>query len=138
MFESSDLSNTETDEKLVSLILAIRPDAKLIYFFGSRAHNEEHKNSDWDIAVMCSSKLAPLDRFECANALANELNAEVDWVDLLDASTVLQMQIIQNGRLLYDKGAQDTFENKVFAMYADNQERRTDIMKAFKKELGNG
>lgn len=126
------------DEILINTIRAIKPDVQLIYFFGSRSNGQEHSQSDWDLAVMCSHKLTPLERFECANKMANTLNAEVDWVDLLEASTVLQMQIIQQGRVLLNNGAQDTFENQVFAMYAELQESRAAIMKDFVEDLTNG
>ena len=127
-----------SDESLIEHIRAIKPDVQLIYFFGSRSNGQENAHSDWDLAVMCAHKLTPLERFECANSMANRLNAEVDWVDLLDASTVLQMQIIQQGRVLLDNGAQDTFENQVFAMYAELQESRADILKDFEEGVNNG
>lgn len=121
-----------TNDKLVTLIKQHCPGVKLIYLFGSRAKGEHSTASDWDIAVLPEHKLMPIERWQISQALANHLHAEVDFIDLLDTTTVLQMQVIANGTLLFDKN-QDAalFEMQVYSMYGRLQESRKDIIEKF-------
>jgi hypothetical protein len=59
--------------------------------------------------------------------LAAQLGRDVDLIDLAGASTVMAMQVITGGRLLYDdaSGLRDRFEDLTFSAYARlNEERR--------------
>jgi len=62
----------------------------------------------------------------------SHLNADVDLVELLSASTVINMQVVSKGRLLYgDINIKDVYETKVYSMYGRLQESRQDIIEQF-------
>jgi len=124
--------------KIVNLITQHYPNTKLIYLFGSQASGQSTKSSDWDIAIFNSKKFEPLSRWDLSESLCSLLNSEVDLVDLLQASTVLQMQIISTGKLLYDaNNYADAFEMQVFSMYGHLQESRSEIIESFISETKN-
>lgn len=112
---------------------------ELVYLFGSRADDSGLKKSDWDIAILCEYALGPKDRWDMAQSLANELGVDVDLIDLLQASTVLQMEVVSKGiRLLGNQDIADIFETKVFSMYGRLQESRGDIIEQFLGGIKNG
>jgi len=119
-------------QKIVDFLRQGLPDIQLIYLFGSRADGSQKPNSDWDIALLGQQPLDNVQRWELAQELASLLNADVDLVDLLSASTVLNMQVVSKGRLLYGEiNIQDVFETKVYSMYGRLQESRQDIIEQF-------
>ncbi len=98
-----------------------------VYRFGSTAQGTATGSSDTDIAVLAQTRLAPQQRFDVQEALAEKLRHDVDLVDLAAASTVMAMQVIAGGRLLYESagGARGRFEDYTFSAYARlNEERR--------------
>ena len=105
---------------------------ELIYLFGSRATGQAIAPSDWDIAFKAHAKLPPLQRWEAQEALANALKREVDLIDLLDSSAVLQLQVIQSGQLLFgETECEDEFGMQVYSSYGDWQSRRKHIVQDF-------
>ena len=113
-------------------LLEALPEVKLVYLFGSRAKGTANGSSDWDIAVLPRGPLDNTQRWDLAQDLASKLGQDVDLVDLSGASTVLQMQVINDGQLLEgDKQEADVFETQVFSMYAHLQESRQDIVDEF-------
>ncbi len=125
-------------KKIVDLITQYYPNIKLIYLFGSQASGKVTQNSDWDIAILNDDKLTPLSRWELSESLCELLGSQVDLVDLLQASTVLQMQIISTGKLLYDvESYADPFEMQIFSMYGRLQESRSEIIEKFINETKN-
>jgi predicted nucleotidyltransferase len=124
------------NSELVSLIKQHLPSVTLIYLFGSRATNEARPSSDWDIAVMAEKKIPVSTLWELKELLANTCRAEVDLIDLLQSTTVLNVQIIERGQLLYDAfDAAMSFETRVLSMYGRLQEGREDIMTDFVAQL---
>ena len=74
-----------------------------------------------------------------AESLANELGVDVDLIDLLQASTVLQLEVVSKGiRLLGEQNIADIFETKVFSMYGRLQESRSGIIQKFLGDIKNG
>ena len=125
-------------KKIIDLITLHYPNVTVIYLFGSQASGKQTKNSDWDIALLTTRKLAPLARWELSESLCELLDSQVDLVDLLEASTVLQMQVITTGQVLFDKEPSAAlFEMQVFSMYGRLQEGRSDIIKQFINETKN-
>ena len=105
-------------------------DIKLIYLFGSQATNTSTIESDIDIAVLGRSKFDSVYRWQLQNELINELQCDVDLVDLLSASTVMQNQIIINGICIYDaENYAGLFEMQVMSMYQHLNDERADILK---------
>jgi predicted nucleotidyltransferase len=109
------------------------PDIKLLYLFGSHASNQANTHSDIDLAVLLPTKISTVSRWELQQKLSLEFNVDVDLIDLLSASTVMQNQIVNSGVCLYDasnhKGA---FEVQVMSMYQHLNEERSSVLTAFK------
>ena len=106
----------------------------MLYLFGSQASGDARPDSDWDIAFLADGDLDNVSRWHIAEELAAELGQDVDLVDLKEASTVLKMQIVQNGRLLYgDSLGADLFEASTMTQYGHLQESRADILKAYER-----
>ena len=120
--------------KLVQTVKNLAPDVRLIYLFGSQADGSSTPSSDIDIAVLLEKKLDPVARFDLEQTLAIELNQDVDLVDLLTASTVLQNQVIMHGSLLFgSENEQTKFEMQVMSMYQHLNEERADILREYLK-----
>ena len=121
-------------ENLTQTIKQLMPKARLVYLFGSQADDSATPSSDIDIAVLLEKKMDPIARFDLEQTLAIALNQDVDLVDLLTASTVLQNQVIMNGDLLFGgENEQTTFEMQVMSMYQHLNEERADILQEYLK-----
>lgn len=128
-----------SQHKLIIDHLSVLKDLELIYLFGSKADGSDTSGSDWDIAVLCKQALEATDRWQIAQSIANELGADVDLIDLQQASTVLQMEIVNKGLLLQgDKASADIYETKVYSMYGRLQESRNEIIEQFIGDIKNG
>jgi len=120
--------------KLVQTVKNLAPDVRLIYLFGSQADGSSTPSSDIDIAMLLEKKMNPVTRFDLEQTLAIELNQDVDLVDLLTASTVLQNQVIMHGSLLFgSENEQTKFEMQVMSMYQHLNEERADILREYLK-----
>ena len=110
---------------VLSLLTSRLSDLKLVYLFGSQASGEAIAGSDWDLAVLTGKRIDPLLRWELQQQLTQLLNADVDLVDLLDASTVLQMQVVSKGAVVLGNQHQaDAFAMQVYSMYGNLQDGR--------------
>ncbi|WMT19061.1 type VII toxin-antitoxin system MntA family adenylyltransferase antitoxin [Parageobacillus toebii] len=107
----------------------------VIYLFGSEAQQQARQDSDIDLAFLSERTLSHYERFMIAGELAAILNCDVDLVDLKEATTVFQSQVVGKGKVLYcaddDKKAQ--FEMKVFKEYAKLNEERAEILERIRK-----
>ena len=84
------------------------------------------------MAVLLPQQLCPIERFELQEKLAHQFKQDVDLVDLLSASTVLQHQVIQSGKLLWGNEEEQTrFEIQVLSMYQHLNEERSGILKQY-------
>lgn len=125
-------------QQIVDLIIDRYPTASAIYLFGSRATGQHKLNSDWDIGLLITEKLLPQERWNLSETLCELLNSQVDLVELLQASTVLQMQVITTGKILFHKQPiKANFEMQVFSMYGRLQESRGKIIEQFISETKN-
>jgi predicted nucleotidyltransferase len=123
-----------SQEKLIndirSLVLEQCQSIKLIYLFGSYANDQSNSQSDIDIAILGASKFDPVARWQWQNELAIALKNDVDLVDLLSASTVMQNQVIHHGMCIYDAANYAAlFEMQVMSMYQHLNVERADILK---------
>src|SRR5690606_3581963 len=102
---------SEAETLVVTELQNAFPDALGIYAFGSRVHGTANAQSDLDLAILVAGYSDPLQLFEMANQLADQLGYEVDLLDLRAASTVMQHQVITTGRRLWAKDMQaDLFD----------------------------
>lgn len=121
--------------KLVGILLKNIPNIRLIYLFGSQADGTSTAQSDIDIAVLLDRKIDPVVRYDLEQTLILELGQEVDLVDLLSASTVLQNQVVMRGTLIYgSRSEQASFEMQVMSMYQHLNEERSEIVSAYLNE----
>ncbi len=121
-------------KQLIQEVRLLIPNVKLIYLFGSQANGLSNQKSDIDIAVLEPNKIDPVTRFDIQETLATKFNKDVDLVDLLSASTVMQNQIIQQGILLFgDETERCKFEMQVLSMYQRLNTERADILKDYTK-----
>jgi len=82
-----------------------------VYVFGSRAHGEPGPDSDLDIAVLMEGRADPVSLFFIAGDIASLVGCDVDLLDLRNASTVMQYQVVTTGNLLWSVGrGVDSFE----------------------------
>jgi predicted nucleotidyltransferase len=117
----------EPQNRLIVECLRRTLDPLAIYRFGSTAHGTASAESDHDIAVLARARIAPALRFDVQEQLAAALGRDVDLVDLASASTVMAMQAIGRGELLFDgdAAARGDFEDRIYSAYARlNEERR--------------
>jgi hypothetical protein len=66
-------------------------------------------------------------RFDLQERIASRLHCSVDLVDLRTASTVMRVQVLEHGTILYDRrtGRRQAFEATALSAYARlNEERR--------------
>lgn len=119
-------------EKLIVDILCEKLSPFLIIQFGSTVKGNSNKNSDIDIAFL--SEKGPFDKYDIfmiGQNLASKLNQDVDLIDLNQASTVLQAQIVSTGKVIYcsDTLKKSQFEVKALKMYAKLNEERYPVLK---------
>ena len=100
-----------------------------IYLFGSQATGTAGPKSDVDIAFFAGRALPQLELLRLREKVSAAMRREVDLVDLADASTILQMQVLRDGRLeaTIDANAIGLFELRVLRDYRDLKMRRAGI-----------
>lgn len=93
------------EERIVAFLQAALPELLGIWLFGSQANGHAGAHSDVDLAVLVAGKVDPLRLWDVGQGLAAETGHEVDLLDLRAASTVMQYQVITEGRRLWQKDA---------------------------------
>ena len=85
--------NENYKQKIISLISAILPNAK-IYLFGSRAKGNYHETSDIDIAIDNNKKIDRKIISQVKNAIDSfNIPYTIDIVDLNNVSETLKKQL---------------------------------------------
>ena len=119
---------------IIEAVLKHYPDVQAIYLFGSYDTEHEWPDSDVDIALLLPPKkvreagslaLSPL-WFE----LERLLGKTVDLIDLRQASTVFQKEIIMADRRIYcrDEYAVDEFEMLTLSFYQKLNQERSEVL----------
>jgi predicted nucleotidyltransferase len=86
----------------VDVLRAAVPDLQAIYVFGSVATSQDRPDSDVDLAVLAGRAVGGEARWRLQERIAAGLGRDVDLVDLRAASTVMQVQVLRTGRLLFE------------------------------------
>jgi predicted nucleotidyltransferase len=129
----------DNNKVIVKTVLGFYPDVEAIYLFGTFGSEEEWPDSDVDIALLFphsrAREIGYLAAGDCRNALEVKLKKEVDLVNLRKANTVFQNQIIQEGRILFqrDSTSVDHFEMDVMSSYQKLNEERAGILEEIVK-----
>jgi len=121
----------DIDERMiVSFLRSGLAGLEVAYLFGSSVGDSVASPGDIDIAVLARRPLDALLRWKLQERLANVLHVDVDLVDLRSASTVLRMQVVANGRVLYESDpiGRERFEDTVFSAYARLNESRRELL----------
>jgi predicted nucleotidyltransferase len=106
---------------IIGNLQAAIPNLQLLYLYGSQAKGLAHPGSDVDLAFLAEGPLDAVARWDIQQALAVEINRDVDLVDLRQATEVLKMEIISTGQCLFFKGLdqKQLFESRVLEQYLD-------------------
>lgn len=90
-----------TDDAILAAVLGVVPTATAVWLFGSAAKGHWRAGSDLDLAVQTQSDWSAADRLEAAQTLAQSLGVDVDLLDFQRLDTVMQVQVLDTGRLVY-------------------------------------
>ncbi len=88
---------------LISSLPAYSRDLFFNIIFGSSITNKARPESDIDIAFLGKDRPRGTDIFNSAQHLSYRLKKDIDLIDLNQVSPVMQVQILQKGRVIYDK-----------------------------------
>jgi|CryGeyStandDraft_6_1057127.scaffolds.fasta_scaffold143030_2 predicted nucleotidyltransferase len=126
--------------KIIKKDLVKALDPSLIYIFGSISKDKVRKDSDIDIAILTDRQIDEYKLFILSQKLADVLKREVDLVDLNKASTVLKVQIIKTGKLIYnsDNLRKMYFQMRAMRDYALLNEERMEIINKIKSRSLRG
>ncbi|KJE27126.1 nucleotidyltransferase domain protein [Geobacillus kaustophilus] len=122
------------NEMEMAIIQTLRPALHpfAIYLFGSAAFGALRPDSDIDIAFVSDGKPHdPYELFRLAGELAGKLGRDVDLVDLRQANTVFQAQVVSSGKVIDcgDERKRAEFEMRTLKMYAKLNEERAPVLK---------
>lgn len=129
------MNNTSSDTGFItSTILAHYPNAQAIYLFGSHGTDSAWNDSDVDIGLLLppdESKRAGNLTFNHAHlSLEHFFGRDVDLINLRQAPTVLQKEIVMDDRRIFcaNTYSADEFEMLAISYYQKLNEERADIM----------
>jgi uncharacterized protein len=77
------------------------PSAIAFYAFGSRMQETHRPDSDLDLAVLVPGYADPLHLWDISGRLEDLAGCAVDLLDFRAATTVMQYQIVMNGRCIW-------------------------------------
>lgn len=100
-----------------------------VYLFGSHATGDAGPESDVDLAFFAGRALPRANLLRLRDQVAAALRRDVDLVDLAQASTIMQMQVLRDGHLAAapDANCIGLFELRVLRDYRDLKIRRASI-----------
>jgi hypothetical protein len=114
------------DPKPVVEVLALHPEVRLAYLFGSVAEDRNTARSDLDVGVLVepNTDFRALDRLQVE--LERAAGRDVDLVDLRNAPPLLAHHVVSRGKLLLsrDEDERVAFTTKVVARYLDTAHLR--------------
>jgi len=124
-----DISQATTRAALIQRIKTALPHVLAIYVFGSHASGHAHVESDLDLAVLLSGSSDPVKLWSVAEEIALWLGSDVDLIDLRQASTVMQYQIIMTGQRLWQADSQAAlYETFILSENTDFNQARAGIL----------
>ena len=127
---------SSADDRALEVLRESLPDLVAAYRFGSTVSGAARSDSDIDLAFLSRSRLDPADRFDLQERLSTVLRRQVDLVDLRAASTVMAIQVVGAGELLYEGDAVERgrFEDLTFSQYARLNEERRGVLDRIARE----
>ena len=114
---------------LQAALRATWPELLAMYAFGSRVKGNANADSDLDLAVLLPGYAAPLRLWELSSQLSEVVGCPVDLLDLRAATTVMQYQVLMQGRKLWSlEPAAGLFEAFVLSEYTQLGEARAGLL----------
>lgn len=99
MNKPTESVDNKTKEKIIAIISALLPQAK-IYLFGSRARKTNSQSSDIDIAIDAGKELRRADVDEIVSVFAaTNIMERIDVVDVHQVSKEMRESIAEEGIL---------------------------------------
>lgn len=110
-------------------------DILLFFVFGSIVKGRAREESDIDIAILFSKKPSIEVLFKIKDEISEILKKEIDIAVLNVASPILEMQVLKNGKLLFErkKGEYAKFFIKTIELYEDLKICRAEVEKKILK-----
>jgi len=105
-----------------------------VYLFGSRAQKTATKISDWDFGFLCREEHIEEIVWNIRTSLETKYDVSVDLVDLYKSNTILQIQVIKTGELIWEGNLNKVreFEYLTLSYYQKLNDERADILKDIK------
>lgn len=125
---------SELKHDVIDVLRSSAEDVRAIYIFGSFAAGTASKKSDLDIGIRCRASVPLETIFKMSALLEIKLALEVDLLDMMVVSTVMQMQIVSTGVRIYCANEFETENDDdcVFSSYARLNEERAGILESIK------
>jgi len=126
--------NETSAQIIIRIALLHYPAVQGIYLFGSHETAYERAESDVDIALLLPAAQAKRERdlamSRCRADLEDVLHKRIDLLNLRRVATVLQKEIIAEGRLIHcaDRYAVEEFEMLVLSFYQKLNEERAEVL----------
>lgn len=123
------LLNDIMNSKVLKEFFEKNDDILLAFVFGSVAKGRERGESDVDIAVLFSNKPPFKRSFEIKDEISDILKKEIDIAVLNDASPILCMQVLKNGKIIFErkKGEYSKFFVNTSKLYYDLKICRAEV-----------
>ena len=111
------------------------PSLQAIYLFGSIVTEHFTEQSDIDIAILRREPIDAVFRWELLQQIAIALNREVDLIDLTNATTVMQFQVVSTGERIFtaNPSEMEWWELKVYQLYLTLNDDRKPILDAIRE-----
>lgn len=124
--QDEDIVQVLIDELKASLI-----DLEGVYLFGSRNTGDFNDSSDWDFAFLSRKGFNDETTWEFKTLLESKFDTNIDLVDLYEANTILQIQVLKTGKLVWigDDIKVKHFEYLTLSYYQKLNDERAEILK---------
>jgi uncharacterized protein len=129
--------NMPSREVITQVVRDTLPDARAAWLFGSAAKGRWREGSDIDLAVSMPHSVSAAARMVAAERMISALGIEVDLLDFHQMHTVMQVQIIDTGVLLFSKDpvALAQYQGFLHTEYQNIQQWRQPMMAQLARRL---
>lgn len=127
------LSDQQIQQIIDCLVKNLNP--YLIMLFGSSVNGRLRADSDVDLAYLSDREKPAYDLFMLSQQIAGLLGRDVHLLDLNQVSTVMQAQVVANGKVILDRepGRRKEFFILALKKYARLNEERAAILAKIKE-----
>ncbi len=104
------------DAAIVAAVLAVRPDARAVYRFGSTVTGYARPDSDVDVAVLVERPITGRERMALMADVGAAAHRDGDIMDLARASPIAQFEVMRDGLVLLGSDRADVAEFEIRAI----------------------